>query len=405
VTDVIARPPRYAFTATAVANCLGARTETVLARAFRGENAFRPANAYCDLPFETEVGVLPIDEGSQGEALDCAPTRMARLAFASARGLGDAVRAAADRWGPRRVAYVFASSIGGLEHTERHFAPFPPVPESPYAYADHAVDATSAAVARHLGALGIRMAVSTACSSSIKALATALRLLDHDLADAVVVGSADTLSRTTLFGFHGLGLLAPTATRPFALDRHGLTLGEGSAYVLLERQGAETTRRALGWLAGLGSSSDAYHQTSPHPDGIGAELAMRQALERSGLEPGDVDFVCAHATGTRQNDAVEGAALGRIFGAKVPVTGTKSLTGHTLGTSGLTAVVLALESLRRQEIPATLRADPVDPDLGLSVVRTLAPGALANVLVNAFGFGGNNATAVVSAHPHRPEQA
>jgi 3-oxoacyl-(acyl-carrier-protein) synthase len=211
---------------------------------------------------------------------------------------------------------------------------------------DHGVDATAAAFASYLGVEGLQVAVSTACSSGIVALATAARFIDHGLADAAVVGSADSLCRTTIFGFHGLGLLDSTATRPFAQERRGITLGEGSAYVLIERAGPESARHALGWLGGVGASSDAFHQTSPHPDGAGAEIAMRQALERAGLEPTDVDLVSAHATGTRLSDAVEGAALTRVFGAAVPVTATKSLTGHTLGSSGLTALVLALEALR-----------------------------------------------------------
>lgn len=388
---------RHAITSVAIANCLGARNEDVLARAFAGEDGFQPASAYFPFPFETQLGVMPLDETS-AEAPACTPTRLARVAFASARQLAGAVRAAIARWGPRRIAYVFASSTGGLEQTERHLAPHASAPSGPYAYSDHNIDATVPAFARYLGVEGPQLSVATACSSGIKALATAARIIDHGLADAAVVGSADSLCRTTIFGFHGLGLLDPAATRPFALERRGITLGEGSAYVLIERAGGETARHALGWLGGVGASSDAFHQTSPQPDGTGVEIAMRQALARSGLSPSDVDLVSAHATGTRMSDEVEGAALKRVFGAEVPVTATKSLTGHTLGSSGLTALVLALESLRRGRISASLRADPIDPGLGLNVVTSSTPARLENVLVNAFGFGGNNASVVVSAH-------
>jgi 3-oxoacyl-[acyl-carrier-protein] synthase-1 len=390
---------RHAITGVAIANCLGTRNDTVFGRTFIGEDGFRPATAYFAFPFETELGIVPLEEmDERTDAPACTPTRIARVALASVQQLRNAASAAVARWGPRRVAYVFASSTGGLEHTERHFAPDRSLPPSSasYAYGDHGVDATTAAFASHLGAWGPRMAVATACSSSSKALATAARLIEHGLADAAVVGTADSLCRTTIFGFHDLGLLDPTATRPWARNRPGQTQGEGSAYVLIERQSPETRRQALGWLAGIGESSDAFHQTSPHPEGVGAELAMRRALGRAGLLPSDVDLVSAHATGTRLNDACEGAALARLFGADVPVTATKSLTGHTLGSSGLTALVLAVESLRRQEIPATLRSDPVDPSIGLEVVKTLTPARLTNILVNAFGFGGNNATVIVS---------
>lgn len=391
---------RHAITGVAIANGLGTSSEAVFARAFAGEARFRPASEFFAFPFQTELGVLQAEERGR-DFPTCAETRLARVAFASARQLRPSVAAAARRWGSDRVAYVFASSTGGLEQTERTLAPHASLAAAPYsgfAYADHSVDGTCAAFASDLGAHGPRAAVATACSSGLKALATAARFIEHGLADAAVVGSADSLCRTTIFGFHSLGLLAPTATRPFALDRCGITLAEGSAYVLIERAADASADHALGWLAGMGASSDAHHATSPHPDGAGAELAMRQATGRAGVDAADIDLVSAHATGTPLNDAVEGAALLRLFGPAVPVTATKSLTGHTLGSSGLTALVLAVEALRRQEIPPSLRADPVDPGLGLRIVQSRTTARLENVLVNAFGFGGSNASAVLSIH-------
>jgi 3-oxoacyl-[acyl-carrier-protein] synthase-1 len=259
----------HAITAAALANCLGTDSRTVLDRAFAGDDAFSPASAFCDLPFPTVLGVMPeIDRhrGRKGSlwieprdatrggvngpalpgqppadgkisplwideaALDCISTRLAMAALPSVRQLRPAVRAAVDRWGAHRVAYVFASSTGGLDETERALAPDPrlPLASAGYRYTDHGIDATSQAIARHLGVDGVSIAISTACSSSFHALASALRLIDRGLADAAVVGSADSLCRTTVFGFHGLGLTAPTATRPFARDRAGITLGEGS---------------------------------------------------------------------------------------------------------------------------------------------------------------------------------
>ncbi|MBL0215445.1 MAG: hypothetical protein IPQ07_16365 [Myxococcales bacterium] len=145
---------------------------------------------------------------------------------------------------------MFASSTGGLEQTERAMAPSGGAPRTEVRYADHGIDATTEAIMRFLGIEGLQMAVSTACSSSFKALASASRLIDHGLADAVVVGSADSLCRTTVFGFHSLGLTAPTATQPFSRERNGITLGEGSAYVLIERATEATRRGALAWVAG-----------------------------------------------------------------------------------------------------------------------------------------------------------
>jgi 3-oxoacyl-[acyl-carrier-protein] synthase-1 len=392
----------YPITAAALANCLGADSRTVFDRAFAGTEAFSPAAAYFEFPFATVLGVLPEmpspAHAAASEGLACLPTRVAGVAAASLREIRPAVRAAVDRWGAARVGYAFASSTGGLEETERALAPHPGVPvvTPGYRYADHGLDATSAAVMQHLGIAGLRLAISTACSSSFNALASAIRLIDRGLADAVVVGSADSLCRTTVFGFHSLGLTAPTATRPFARDRAGITLGEGSAFVVIERDTEATRRAAIARVTGTGAASDAHHHTSPHPEGLGGQLCIRQALARAGIAPDQIDAVSAHGTGTKLNDAVEAAAIHRVFERRVATTATKSLTGHTLGSAGLTALVLAIESLRRQELPPTLRLAPPDDELAMHIVDRPTPLALRNVLVNAFGFGGSNVSVVVS---------
>ncbi|CAN5901340.1 beta-ketoacyl-[acyl-carrier-protein] synthase family protein [soil metagenome] len=391
----------HAITGAAIANCLGADTGTVCDQAFAGAETFAPARGFFEFPFATVLGMMPGLGSSDVELPGCTSTRLSTVALASARQLLPSVVAARGRWSPKRIAYVFASSTGGLEETERTLAPSAqiPVTTAGYRYADHGIDATSSAIASYLGIEGVIMAVSTACSSSFKALASAARLIDHGLADAVVVGSADSLCRTTVFGFHSLGLLAPGATQPFSRDRAGITLGEGSAFVLLERDADASRPHAIAWLSGMGAASDAFHHTSPHPEGLGGQLCMREAIDRAGLSPNDIDCVSAHGTGTRLNDAAEAIAVNRVFERRVPLTATKSLTGHTLGSAGLTSLAFAIESLRRQEIPASLRATPVDDELGVSVVERRMSIPLQHVLVNAFGFGGSNASVIVSRRP------
>lgn len=388
----------HAITGAAVVNCLGADSRTVFEHAFAGTETFASAAAFYEFPFATVLGVMPGLGSSDAELPGCTSTRLSTIALASARQLRPAVHAARERWGANRIAYVFASSTGGLEETERTLAPSSqmPVTTAGYRYADHGIDATSSAIASYLGADGVVMAVSTACSSSFKALASATRLIDHGLADAVVVGSADSLCRTTVFGFHSLGLLAPTATQPFSRDRAGITLGEGSAFVLIERDAGSSRPHAIAWISGQGAASDAFHHTSPHPEGLGGQLCMREAIERAALVPGDIDCVSAHGTGTRLNDAAEATAVIKVFERDVPLTATKSLTGHTLGSAGLTSLALAIESLRRQEIPASLRATPVDDELRVAVVEHRLATRVQHVLVNAFGFGGSNASVIVS---------
>lgn len=388
----------HAITGAAVANCLGADNRTAFDAAFAGLEAFSPATAFFEFPFETMLGALPAYAITDEDRLDCAMTRLAGVALASVRQIRGQVSAAVQRWGAPRVAYVFASSTGGLEETERSVAPSPRMPAAfGYGYGNHGIDATSPAIMKHLGIAGVQLALSTACSSSFKGLASAMRLIDQGLADAVVVGSADSLCRTTVFGFHSLGLTAPTATQPFSKDRAGITLGEGSAYILIERGGELTRPHALAYVAGVGAASDAFHHTSPHPEGLGGQLCMRQAIVRAGLGPNDIDFVSAHGTGTKLNDAAEAIAVQRVFERRIPLTATKSLTGHTLGSAGLTSLVLALESLRRQAIPATLRAGAPDETLDVALVTQLTQAKIRHAIVNAFGFGGSNASVVVRA--------
>lgn len=388
-----------AITAAALANCQGSTNEEALDGAFSGREAFVAAEAFCALPFATVLGVLPGVESQAPWELACTPTRVARCAWASARQLAPAAGRAVARWGADRVAYLFASSTGGLEESERMLAPRPELAlsSSTYHYADHVVDAPSAALAAALGVCGPRFALSTACSSSLKAVALAMRLIEAGLCDAAVVGGADSLCRTTIFGFHSLGLLAPTATRPFSRERAGLTLGEGSAYVLLERAPEGGAEAALAFVTGHGEASDSYHHTSPHPEGRSAAACMRQALAGAALGPDAIDCVSAHGTGTKANDASEAAAIREVFARAVPVTASKSLTGHTLGSAGLTSLVLAVESLRRQRLSPSARVSPVDEALGLAMVEQPTAAPLRHLMVNAFGFGGSNASAVISA--------
>ena len=168
------------------------------------------------------------------------------------------------------------------------------------------------------GITGPRYCISTACTSSAKVFATAKRLVDTNVVDAALVGGVDTICATTLHGFHALGVLSSIACRPFGENREGMNIGEGGALVLLERGGDGTVA-----LLGAGESSDAHHMSAPHPEGIGAEAAIRAALAEARLDASAIDLVNAHGTGTPQNDSAEGAAIARVLGDRVPVASTK----------------------------------------------------------------------------------
>ncbi len=386
--------PPARVTAHGLSTFLGARTDETIARVFAGEQRFAAPSQAFPLPFEAVVGEMADPPALTGP-LARWDTRLTRMLLAAGGQIEGAVRAAAGRYGPRRVALVHGTSTGGIDATERAYAALRAgrAPGSPFRYADHhPLDRGAEALAQLLGLEGPRLTVSTACSSSGKALGSALRLLASGVADAVVVAGADTLCRTTLHGFGALGALSPRGTRPFARDPDGITLSEGAGCVLLERDGP-----GLAGIAAVGESSDAYHGSAPEPEGQWAMAAMADALERAGLGPADVDAVSAHGTGTPHNDRSEARAIARLFGDRVPVCATKSVTGHLLGASAVTAVVLAVESIRRGLLPPTAGADETDPALGVRVVRRPEAAALRRVLVNSFAFGGHNASVLVVA--------
>jgi 3-oxoacyl-[acyl-carrier-protein] synthase-1 len=254
----------------------------------------------------------------------------------------------------------------------------------------HAMQATVEVVRVATGARGPGYVVSTACSSSAKAFASAQRLIHADIVDAVVVGGVDSLCETTLRGFHGLELTSARACRPFASDRDGISIGEGAAFALVERRGD-----ALAQLVAVGESCDAYHPSAPHPEGEGARAAIEAALRKGGVDASRVGLVNAHATGTKLNDASEAKALAAVFGSAPWVSATKGYTGHMLGAAGATEVLFCVAALERGWIPASLGADPLEPGLGIRIATSRVMLETDYALSTSFAFGGSNAAVLV----------
>jgi 3-oxoacyl-(acyl-carrier-protein) synthase len=240
------------------------------------------------------------------------------------------------------------------------------------------------------------LTVSTACSSASVAVAIAQALLRAGLARGVLAGGADSLSRLTFHGFRQLQLIAPDGCKPLDLNRAGMTVGEGAGFLLLESNPREG-RRVVAELLGSGLGCDAYHATSPHPEGTGAALAMRRALADAGLAPQAIDYVNLHGTGTPDNDAAEARALRQIFTRQVPaLSSTKGLTGHTLAAAGGIEAVVSIIALDDGLLPANTGLEVVDPKLELSPVLRPTHARVDTVLSNSFGFGGNNACLIFS---------
>jgi 3-oxoacyl-[acyl-carrier-protein] synthase-1 len=241
------------------------------------------------------------------------------------------------------------------------------------------------------GLRGPCITVATACSSSAKVFAQAARLIQAGVVDAALVGGVDTLCGSVLFGFNSLQLVSPDPCRPFDAGRTGLSLGEAGGFALLERATPGETGLQL---RGYGESSDAHHMSSPHPQGLGAQYAMRDALARAGVTAADIGYLNLHGTATPANDSIEAAAVAAMFPDTLHASSTKGWTGHTLGAAGIVESVIALLALRHGTLPGTLNSDTPDPACGAQIRFANATADIDLAMNNSFGFGGNNCSLV-----------
>lgn len=309
------------------------------------------------------------------------------------------VAALKQRYGSSRIGVIVGSSTSGIsegEAAERHFKEHGNYPEN-YHYLQQEVGAPSRAAAKFLGIDGPAWTISTACTSGAKALASAKRLLQSGLVDAVVAGGCDTLCSLTVQGFASLGAVSDEICLPFSQNRNGINIGEGAAFFIVSHEPGPVV------LAGVGESSDAHHISAPHPNGDGAEQAIQQALANAQLTPEDIDYVNLHGTATAQNDAMEAKALSRVFSVsdeicKVPCSSTKPFTGHTLGAAGALEAAFCYLTICRSDgrLPPHLWDAQQDQDLpalqGLGVASLDTPAHYA--MSNSFAFGGNNISLV-----------
>ena len=326
------------------------------------------------------------------QRFDCRNNRLAQIALMQ-DGFDAAVRSAAERFGPSRVGVYLGTTTSGILTTElayRHLDENSGALPEDFDYAGtHNSFSVADFTSRQFELAGPAVAVCTACSSSAKVFAAAQRMIAADQIDAAIVGGVDSLCLTTLYGFHSLQLTSTEPCRPFDLQRDGLSIGEAAAFALLERGPAQDNAAAI-WLLGTGESSDAYHMSSPHPDGAGALSAMRAALNAAAVAPEDVDYINLHGTGTPSNDSAESRAVTTLFGRATPCSSTKGATGHTLGAAGALEAVICALALQSGLMPGGLNWRERDPQLDVNYLSANRRGPLRRVLTNSFGFGGAN---------------
>jgi len=322
---------------------------------------------------------------------DCRNNRLVQLGL-DTDGLSNAVLAARERYGADRIGVFLGTSTSGILETElayrRRDASGRLPPEFHYRETHNSY--SLADYVRHAFELsGPAVVVSAACASSAKVFGNAARAIAVGLCDAALVGGVDSLCLTALYGFHSLGLLSPQPCRPFDAARDGISISEGAGFVLLEKP-QHATSVARVHLLGIGESSDAYHMSSPHPDGAGARMAMQRALDAAGITPDLVDYINLHGTASRSNDSSEDAAVMAVFGAATPCSSTKGLTGHALGAAGAIEAIIAAIALEDGFLPAGANTQARDPALHADYLVQPRAGAPRIAMSNSFGFGGAN---------------
>ena len=294
------------------------------------------------------------------------------------------------------VHLVSSTTVGGMDRREQNHAQEKACDHLHALMGTHSCGNSTQMIAAQFGQFASLSTVSTACSSATNAVITGANMLRCGLADIVVVGGSESLSKFHLNGFNALMILDRQQCRPFDRDRAGLNLGEGAAYLVLETARSVEARGVtpLCRLAGYGNACDAFHQTASSPDGEGAYRAMSEALEMAGMKPADIDYINAHGTGTPNNDLSESQAIKRLFGPEIPpVSSTKSFTGHTTSASGTIEAVFCLLALEHQFLPINLNWQNAMEE-GIVPVAEPRQAELRNIQSNAFGFGGNDSSLI-----------
>lgn len=328
---------------------------------------------------------------------DCRNNRLAQLTLEQ-DGFIPAVEGAIARHGRSRIGVFLGTSTSGILSSELAFRHRDPVHDGwpqghDYRHTHNSYSVTDF-VRTYFGLAGPAWVVSTACSSSAKVFGDAQRMIACGLIDAAIVGGVDSLCLTTLYGFNSLQLVSTQACKPYDEFRDGISIGEGGAFILLERANAPAPGTIL--MRGIGESSDAHHMSSPHPEGLGAKAAMEGALKMAGLAPADIDYINLHGTSTPSNDAAEDKGVTAVFGTHTLCSSTKGHTGHTLGAAGGIEAIFCAMALRENFAPGGVGTTHIDPRLNCHYLLSNTEQPMQHTLTNSFGFGGSNSSLVLS---------
>lgn len=296
----------------------------------------------------------------------------------------------------RKTGFISATTVGGMDATEKFYFDFLESDENSKFIPTQNCGVHAEQISEILHIKDYITTISTACSSAANAIMLGARMIKAGLLDRAIVGGTDSLSAFTINGFSSLMIYSDEHCTPFDENRKGLNLGEAAAYIVLESDELAKNKKPLGFLTGYGNANDAFHQTASSEDGEGAYLAIKKALEISGLNPSEIDYINAHGTATPNNDLSEGKSLQRIFGNLPDFSSTKAFTGHTLAAAGAVEAVFSLLALKNQTIFPNLNFQNKIEALGIIPQTEIKQKEIKNVLSNSLGFGGNCSSLIFS---------
>ncbi|MFL0798872.1 MAG: beta-ketoacyl-ACP synthase [Agarilytica sp.] len=383
------------------ATCAAGTGLDALRNALKGQKSGLRKNDIPDSDLQTWIGRVPgledVNWDESNAQWQSRNNALIRLGLEQGHFL-KTVNALKTQFASDRIGVVMGSSTSSIDRAETAYQQLGESERLPKEFNQEWVlnpHAPALYVAEFCGLDGPSITINTACSSSAKVFATAARWLQLNLVDAVVVGGADTLCLSVLHGFHSLQLVSENRCRPFDEERDGINLGEAAGFAVLARQ-TDVAKHSNIKLSGYGESSDAHHMSHPHPEGLGARLAIEQALNRSNLSAQDIGYINLHGTASKANDHIEGNLIGKMFCSKTVSSSTKGWMGHTLGAAGIMESIIALDALNTGLIPGTLNLNKVDAEIPIQLTAKNQEARLKHVMSNSFGFGGNNCCLVFS---------
>ena len=398
-------PERIVITGMGICSCIGDNVQETFTHLSQGKSGLSTIELLDTVHREhIRVGEVKHTNEALTNILDIPKENSySRTSLLGILALREAIKnASLDGESLHSLGLIMASSVGGMDMTERYFYDYATnIPARRY-ITSHNIGEITQQMASYFGIKGFVTSLSTACSSSANAIITAANLIRTGRARTLAVGGADALSKFTINGFNALMILSDKEATPFDEHRKGLNLGEAGAFLILEAESEALKhgRKILAQLSGWGNANDAYHQTASSEDGEGAFLAIEKALHCSGLSPKDIDYINAHGTATVNNDLSESRALIRIFSEEqMPdLSSTKPFTGHTLAVASAVEAIISILSIEKEMIFPNLNFQTPMKEVNIKPVTILKQKPIQHVLSNSFGFGGNCSALIFSKY-------